>query len=366
MTLYAANGTTVLATATTDANGNYSFPGQIPGNYVVGVAPPAGYQHVSSTDATPGNGLTSVTITTTAITDINFGIERPPVSNSQTQTIGSPTSAVIPAGTISQDVEGSDPEDGSLGNANTIVITQLPTNAVVLYNGLAVTLNQQITGFDPSLLSYSDIASGTTSIVFNYTFIDAAGLQGVPATYTVNWTTPLPLTLLHFVALPNECNEILLKWAIADAIGFDRFEVEESRDGASYQKIAILQYTDNVTSYVYKQTNPAPGKHYYRLKMLDIDSRYSYSRVLPVMIDCKNKDIEVFPNPTNSRITIRELSDGDQIQLLTPEGRILTTREVKGHQVEIDLTAYTNGTYYINLIDRDRKKKYWTKVIKVK
>ena len=47
--LYADNNTdgvadgTAIATATTDANGIYSFTGRVPGSYVVGITTPAGY-----------------------------------------------------------------------------------------------------------------------------------------------------------------------------------------------------------------------------------------------------------------------------------------------------------------------------------
>jgi uncharacterized repeat protein (TIGR01451 family) len=52
--LYDATGTTLLATTTTNATGNYLFAGLAPGSYVVEVVTPAGF--VSSTDiATSGN-----------------------------------------------------------------------------------------------------------------------------------------------------------------------------------------------------------------------------------------------------------------------------------------------------------------------
>ena len=48
VTLYEADGTTVVATTTTDANGDYYFGGLDEGSYVVGVMPDASYP-VSST-----------------------------------------------------------------------------------------------------------------------------------------------------------------------------------------------------------------------------------------------------------------------------------------------------------------------------
>lgn len=53
--LYAADGTTLLATATTDSNGNYYFPGLAESTYVVKVVPPAGSTQTGDPDAVIDN-----------------------------------------------------------------------------------------------------------------------------------------------------------------------------------------------------------------------------------------------------------------------------------------------------------------------
>ncbi|NJM40378.1 MAG: hypothetical protein HC853_06230, partial [Anaerolineae bacterium] len=49
VTLYAADGSTVVSTTTTNASGNYTFTGLLSGTYIVAITPPAGYK--SSTGA---------------------------------------------------------------------------------------------------------------------------------------------------------------------------------------------------------------------------------------------------------------------------------------------------------------------------
>ncbi len=61
--LYASDGTTLLGTATTDANGQYLFAGLVPGTYVVkvnGGTTPAGYTQSYDPDATLDNMHTVV------------------------------------------------------------------------------------------------------------------------------------------------------------------------------------------------------------------------------------------------------------------------------------------------------------------
>lgn len=82
ITLFAADGVTQLATTTTDTNGDYRFTNVniVPGNYVVVITPPTGFENVSSTDSTPTDGKTNVTIPASGagVGGVNFGIAQPP------------------------------------------------------------------------------------------------------------------------------------------------------------------------------------------------------------------------------------------------------------------------------------------------
>lgn len=67
---------TVINTTTTNYNGNYIFSGLLDGNYSIKVILPTtpSYQHVSSTDATPTDGITDITIAGANRTAIDFGL----------------------------------------------------------------------------------------------------------------------------------------------------------------------------------------------------------------------------------------------------------------------------------------------------
>jgi uncharacterized repeat protein (TIGR01451 family) len=74
--LYAADGTTLLATTTTDASGHYYFPGLTAGTYVVKVndgATPAGYTQTADPDGTVDNMHTVVLTTDEQYLAADFG-----------------------------------------------------------------------------------------------------------------------------------------------------------------------------------------------------------------------------------------------------------------------------------------------------
>ena len=67
---------TVIATTVTNYNGAYIFSGLSNGSYSIKVVLPSSptYQHVSSTDSTPTDGITRVTIANSNALNINFGL----------------------------------------------------------------------------------------------------------------------------------------------------------------------------------------------------------------------------------------------------------------------------------------------------
>lgn len=210
-TLYAnllnTAGTSVVAT-TTVSSGAYNFSSvntnqtyivQLSTNQgIVGSAPPSTAlpanwintgENLGAGTGSDGtvNGLLSVTVVTTNITNANFGIEKRPDSDDKTA-----ASQVNPGGTVAVAVPaltGSDNEDGTMGAGKTVVIKSLPANATLYYNSLAVTLNQVITSYTVALLTVDPNFNGAGTVVFTYAFRDAALQEDLtPATVTMPFT----------------------------------------------------------------------------------------------------------------------------------------------------------------------------------
>ena len=79
------------------------------------------------------NGLVSVAVATTNVTNANLGIDHVPSGVDITA-----TPQLNPGGTMQVLVPaliGTDPEDGTVGTGNSIRIDVLPTNAILYYNG---------------------------------------------------------------------------------------------------------------------------------------------------------------------------------------------------------------------------------------
>ncbi len=210
-----AAGTTVIATVPVNADGTYNFYGVAANtNYTIqlsinqgtaGSATPVTALPISwvntgedccdniGSDGTI-NGLVSISMTTTDLSNANFGINKIPDATNILA-----ASQVNPGGTVQVVVPalvGTDVEDGTMGAGKIIRIDVLPTNAILYYNGAAVVAGVAIPNYNPALLTIDPDPSGallTYQLVnFQYSFQDAAGSwDALPNTVTMEFLEPV-------------------------------------------------------------------------------------------------------------------------------------------------------------------------------
>jgi hypothetical protein len=114
-----------------------------------------------------------------------------------------------------------------------------------------------------------------------------------------NADAPLPVELLAFTAEAQQA-AVALKWRTASEKNNDRFEVERSRDGHDFGRIATVAGQGTKAS----PTNYAlldeqlPGETrtlYYRLRQVDTDGTASYSPVRVVTLTPRSAAFIVYP-----------------------------------------------------------------------
>ncbi|CAG5010599.1 hypothetical protein DYBT9275_04770 [Dyadobacter sp. CECT 9275] len=111
----------------------------------------------------------------------------------------------------------------------------------------------------------------------------------------------LPVTLISFNA-EQTAEGTRLVWRTADEKDFDRFEIEYSElPQYGFSKIGELKGGDS--RYVYVDAAVRVAASYYRLKMVDTDGTYSYSRIVAIQSRNGRELYRVYPNPSNGRIT---------------------------------------------------------------
>ena len=170
---------------------------------------------------------------------------------------------------------------------------------------------------------------------------------------TVN-SSPLPVVLISFsAAMQQEVTK--LSWQTSAELNNDKFIIETSTEGEVFNRIGEIDGAGSTTEthdYTFTHHTPSAGVNYYRLKQVDFDGTFEYSKVLAINAP-GSKDVFAFPNPAKDKITVQyDYSKGaGNIQLYDALGR----------RINASIAGYA-GNYEVKLPDGLAKGTYWLKV----
>lgn len=105
-------------------------------------------------------------------------------------------------------------------------------------------------------------------------------------------SSSLPVQLISFTGTRNDL-KISLQWKVANETSFDFYQVERSLDGITFNSIGKLPGTMQ-DQYQFDDPFPLPGTNYYRLKMVDQDGSFKYSKIISVISANAIVDVKVY------------------------------------------------------------------------
>lgn len=124
----------------------------------------------------------------------------------------------------------------------------------------------------------------------------------------------LPLTMSDFNAVKQPTG-IQLNWQTLNELNTSHFEIERSSDGIRFSSIGTVTAAGNSSAarnYGFTDMQPVSGTNFYRLKMIDIDLTFTYSRVVAVKNENNLLNLQVFPNPATDIIQLQIPSSRNQ------------------------------------------------------
>jgi len=181
---------------------------------------------------------------------------------------------------------------------------------------------------------------------------------------------PLPVTLTKFEG-KNTAEGNMLNWTTTAEVNNEYFAVEKSLTGKNFMEIGRVAGIGNsavTNDYKFLDTNYPKGISYYRLKQVDKDGKFAYSRIVP--IDALNaRDLKFFPNPVQSVLTM-ELPDQEMksvnIRVINSAGQeILSRQKVGVTKGSLDLNISTLPTGIYQVILSGEKTNYNLSVLKL-
>jgi hypothetical protein len=139
----------------------------------------------------------------------------------------------------------------------------------------------------------------------------------------------LPVTILSLNAKYAAANNVKVSWSTTDEVNASYFVVERSSNGTDFIDVAQVNASEstnpvhnyNVNDQLY---NVNSNVVYYRLRMVDKDGKYSYSKIIPVKLDQPENSISVYPNPVDNYAIVNLYSDkpgNGMLRLIDDAGR---------------------------------------------
>jgi hypothetical protein len=212
-----------------------------------------------------------------------------------------------------------------------------------------------------------NISSGDNLFYFILPYSGTLSTDSITATATIANNTsefgpmvkaisPLNVTLQSFSAVYAD-KKIKLQWQAEADNDFSDFELEHSSNGKDFSKLALIfPNGNNSNNYEFVHSNVQTGKHFYRLRMVNLSGKIQYSSVLAVDAgnDVKENSAianSVFTNQINVKLSLND-KQVTRLLLFNEAGQIIRS-EQKQAQKGINymqvtgLDKLTSGMYIL-------------------
>jgi hypothetical protein len=166
--------------------------------------------------------------------------------------------------------------------------------------------------------------------------------------FNISWTlpeqpqSPLPVTGVNLKASLNG-NDVVLNWKTSTEYNSKQFEIERSTDAKNFKLINTKAAAGSSTSelaYSITDPNMTAKVYFYRLRLVDVDGKFTYSNVA-VVRQTDNKGIRSFPNPVASQLNI---------EFANAKGAyIISMFNQAGQEVQSTKANIENSVQYITL-----------------
>lgn len=170
----------------------------------------------------------------------------------------------------------------------------------------------------------------------------------------------LPVKLVDFTAISQETSAHIA-WSTSEETNSDYFEIQHSTNGKQWTNIGEVKAEGEskaIKTYTFQHTSPVEGNNFYRLKMIDQDGSFAYSRVRKVDFKIKSQ-LTLHPNPVSDFLTVAaaDLNSLVRLEITNMSGH--KVREIEEQQLQslsggiVDVKDLPSGMYIFNITSKD-------------
>jgi len=205
------------------------------------------------------------------------------------------------------------------------------------------------------------VAITPTSINYSTNTLTLTGISSFSRwTASNSNTNPVPVNIIEFNAqVVNNLTNI--KWTTASEINNKSFTIEKSVDGEHFEAVGTVAgkgNTSNISKYEFTLKNAAEEIVFFRLKQVDFDGSFHYSRLISITNDdFSNASFSIFPNPVTDKDIFLQYNNIEKQDVtvrvfdVNEKSHFMETYDLNGSGVVRLFSAETNtlakGVYFV-------------------
>ena len=176
------------------------------------------------------------------------------------------------------------------------------------------------------------------------------------ATTEINVSMVLPVVLSDFNVTASSCNGVI-NWKTVSEEKVSSFEVQYSSNGVQFTKVGAVQPKNSASGSAYKYVNDqGTSKGYYRLKIIDVDGQFVYSRIISIDTKCSGvKTVSMYPNPLTANQHLTVIASGYEGtikgELVSMSGQVIRTYNLKNRTNTLPVDKLAQATYMLRVTD---------------
>jgi len=182
--------------------------------------------------------------------------------------------------------------------------------------------------------------------------------SGIIALARYNNDLSLPVTFTSLTG-KRTGNTVMLNWQTATELNNKYFSVERSSNGISFKEIGRVNSKGNISSskeYVFSDPAPLSNSNYYRLRHVDADGHFAYSKTVLVNFEIAT-NIKLYPNPVRDILIAEGLNryTKSTLIIIDASGRVMQTAVTTNDRYLWNVKMLPAGEYYlcINSINKN-------------
>jgi type IX secretion system substrate protein len=141
----------------------------------------------------------------------------------------------------------------------------------------------------------------------------------------------LPIQLETFTASANGTAAIL-EWTVDHAVSFSKFEVQFSTDATSFIPVGDVAFKQTQSKYQFSHSGSTAPVNYYRLRLVDKNGSFTYSKTLAVRTNVTVNHLVLYPQPAKGFTTVQVSALSRQkvnLQVVSASGGRVVEKQVQ-------------------------------------